>query len=65
MQYQFVKYAIHTICAKRFIRTAVDLQKVILRMLAVPTKLSTDKMDEFCGMCLQKSRVGEGGVILI
>ena len=34
-QYQFVKYAIYAICAKRFSRTAVDL-----RMLAVPTRLS-------------------------
>ena len=26
-QYQFVKYAIYATCAKRFIRTAVHLQK--------------------------------------
>ena len=37
-KWRSVKYAIYVICAKRFIQTVVDLQNVILRMLAVPTR---------------------------
>ena len=50
---QFVKYAIYAICAKRFIRTAVDLQKChTAHARRSHEALEADKMDEFCGMCL-------------